>query len=264
MNFCPKCGAPVQGNSAFCANCGMQLPNPGNPAQNPVQQPQNVYPNNGANYGPAADGQPPVYRQQPVYQPPVQQQPVYQPPVYHQPVGGAVRTAAAVGVKTASAGKKIVIWVLVLALLSGGTIGILAALGVFKSDEQKIRDTLSDFQDCYNSGDLEGLEECFCRSMRTKLSAITGLMGAGLSGLTGIGLDMSDLFGLAGGMATLDLQIDNIQIEGDRAVVTGTMTSATAAIAGLYGGGSQDLPFCMTMVKEGGDWLIENFTDSVN
>ena len=259
MSFCTNCGAQLPDGIVFCPNCGTRILNQANPAPNPGQQSQAGYGQNPAGYGqnPAYQAQPNYYNQQPCAAGPVQNP----GPVYRAPAsGGTARMAAAVGTAVASKAKtKVIAWVLVVLLVVGGTLGTMAALGVFKSDETKIRDTISDFQEAYNTGDMEGLEECFCRSMRVKISSVTGLLGAGLSGLTGYGFDIGDLFGLAGGITTMDIHIDTVQINGDRAYAIGTMEFDTSR----FGGSKQSTPVAFSMVKEGGDWLIENFTEEV-
>ena len=259
MSFCTNCGAQLPDGIVFCPNCGTRILNQANPAPNPNQQSPTGYGQNPAGYGqnPAYQAQPNYYNQQPYAAGPVQNP----GPVYRAPAsGGTARTAAAVGTAVASKAKtKVIAWVLVVLLVVGGTLGTMAALGVFKSDETKIRDTISDFQEAYNTGDMEGLEECFCRSMRVKISSVTGLLGAGLSGLTGYGFDIGDLFGLAGGITTMDIHIDTVQINGDRAYAIGTIEFDTSR----FGGSKQSTPVAFSMVKEGGDWLIENFTEEV-
>lgn len=250
MPFCMNCGAQLPDGTNFCPNCGNRMMNQANPAPNPGQQ-------NAAGYGQNASNQ---AQPNPYYQQPWSAAPAQNPgSVYRAPApGGTARTAAAVGTAAASKAKtKAIVWVLVILLVVGGTLGTMAALGVFKSDETKIRDTISDFQEAYNTGDMEALEECFCRSMRIKISSVTGLLGAGLSGLTGYGFDIGDLFGLAGGITRMDIHIDTVQINGDRAYAIGTMEFDTSR----FGGSKQSTPVTFSMVKEGGDWLIETFTE---
>lgn len=257
MPFCSNCGTQLPDGMIFCPNCGTQILNQANPAPNPGQQNAADYGQNAAGYGqnPAYQAQPNPYYQQPYAAAPVQNP----GPVYRAPAPGAsARTAAAVGTAVAAKAKtKVIVWVLVILLVAGGTLGTMAALGVFKSDETKIRDTISDFQEAYNSGDMEALENCFCRSMRVKISSVTGLLGAGLSGLTGYSFDIGNLFGLAGGITTMDIHIDTVQINGDRAYAIGTMEFDTSR----FGGTKQSTPVTFSMVKEGGDWLIETFSE---
>lgn len=76
MIYCPKCGAPAEDGSVFCAQCGSAIA---------------TVPQSYADTQPLPDVQPPVYPQTPIqqpqaqpYQPPVYQT-VYQQPVYTQP-----------------------------------------------------------------------------------------------------------------------------------------------------------------------------------
>ena len=78
------------------------------------------------------------------------------------------------------------------------TIGLLAAVyysGFFQSDEDKIEDRMNEFLAAYNAGDIKSVLESLDAKTRNTYSAYMNV-GNALIGLSGFGLDVSDLFAL--------------------------------------------------------------------
>lgn len=123
----------------------------------------------------------------------------------------------------------------------------------FKSDEEMIEDRMNSFQSAYNTGDMEGVLECFdAKTRNTYKSALN--VGSALIGITGFNVNMADLFGL--GIAVMDedelLHFDEMEISvisDNRAKVT-----VTTYYRGDDSGNSSQTTF--TLVKESGDWYI--------
>ena len=128
-----------------------------------------------------------------------------------------------------------------------------------KSDEELIRERIAAFEDAYTSGDYDGMMECLDKQMQSVTEASLGLMDGLMSGMTGfdLGIGMSDMFGIVGIMGDFaDFIIDDIQIEGDNAVVTLTMNM------NMYGETASQQT-ALPMVKENGDWFIGGVTDTI-
>lgn len=127
--------------------------------------------------------------------------------------------------------------------------------GYFRSDEEQIQFRIEKFLRAYNSGDTEGILECMDQKTRNGLQASVNVANA-LAGMTGFKLDFSDLFSMGvWQMSEGDiLEISDVVIEvtgEDRARVDVTL-SYDDRVSEM-----EDEAF-FTMVKEDGDWFIEN------
>lgn len=102
---------------------------------------------------------------------------------------------------------------------------------------------------------MDGVLESVSAKTRNTLSSILRIENAMIGNLTGIGLILSDMFGLgvglqAGDLLTISDATINIKSETD------TVTNATMSYAEVMGDSSSKVSFIM--VKEGNDWFIED------
>ena len=142
--------------------------------------------------------------------------------------------------KTQSSFRKIISIIVVLAIIIGG----LYYIGILKSDEQKIRERISDFEDAYNDGDAEAMLACFDRQTRNAYKSVMNIFGSGLSSLTGFNVEYNDLFSIGVAIdGEIHFVIQAITSNGDEAVVNALL-------------GSEEGTF--TLVKEGWNWYISN------
>lgn len=231
MGFCTKCGAPQGADDRFCGNCGAVQP--------ATQQPTPEQP--------AA--------QQPAMQQPAMQQPTFPEQTYQPTVPQGDPSAFAAPVKAASSFGKVAKWLIpLLALAAAAAVALFLFTdfgNIFKSDEELIRERIQAYEDACNDGDYEAMLECMDAQTQSLMDTTMGLMDGLFSEGTGLGIGMSDMFGLAGLMGDyMNVEIINIAIDGDYATVTVEMS------ANMYGyeasSGEAELP----MVKEDGDWYI--------
>lgn len=144
--------------------------------------------------------------------------------------------------------KKMITWLLVCAIL------VVAAYhgGFLKSDEQKIEDRMNDFLKSYNAGDMNGVLDSFDAKTRNTYKAAMNV-GNSLIGLTGFGIDMSDMFSLGIALSEGDaLQFDDMQIT----IVSDTKATVrvTFRYQNIQESYTQKAKF--TLVKEDNDWYI--------
>ena len=235
--FCMRCGSMLREGAAFCEICG-------NPQTTQPQQPMYQEP----------VSQQPVYQQpvsqQPIYQQPMYQQPMYQPPVRRQP-GSAAGTA----VKAAKGGKSLVGWILAAVALVSVMVLVVVLLNsgsLFKSDEDLIRERIEALETAYNNTDWDGVMECMDESTQAMMDMVMGFADGLLSDSIGFDIAMSDLFAI-GGLALdgdyCQIEVLDIQIDGDTAMVTVRMTMDMYEY-------SDSQEAMLPMVKEGGDWYI--------
>ena len=135
-------------------------------------------------------------------------------------------------------------------------IGIVAGFayygGYLKTDEQKIEDRMNDFLKAYNSGDFNGALESFDSKTRNTYKSVMNI-GNALIGLTGFGVDVSDLFTLGVSLSEGDLlQFDELQI------TFLSDTKATVSTIMYYQGyqESYSKKVQFTLIKEDNDWYI--------
>ena len=251
--FCPYCGKQIPNEAAFCMACGNKInaPQQQAPAQQPVQQAPTQQPiQQPVQQAPVQQPIPeqPTYTQPPVYQPPVQQPiPTYQAPAQPNFAQQLVTTCANTAVKTSKA--KFFVLIPLIVVLIGAI--VFASLYFFKSDEDKIQDRLDAFAAACNDGDMEGMVECFDKKTRKYYETSIGLVEGIFGGLTGVDLpigDMFELFGMQemGGQVNMELVVNNIQINGNTAIVSVTM----------YESGSVETDQ-IKMRKEDDDWFID-------
>ncbi len=194
--------------------------------------------------------QEPAY-QQPAYQQPAYQEPVYQQPVHQQPAASAVGTA----VKAAKGGSSVLKWILIAAALLGVVAFLVIQfdlLNIFKSDEQLIRERVEEFETAYNNTDWEAMLDCMDASTRGMMEMVMGFADGFMSEAIGFDIGMSDMFAMSGLMLDgefCEMEVVDIQIDGDTARVTVSMTVEAY-------GYSDTEEMMLPMVKEGNDWYI--------
>lgn len=123
-----------------------------------------------------------------------------------------------------------------------------------KTDEEKIRATVNKFAKEYNDGNFEGVLECMEPKMRNTMRALFNTLGGIAGGKLGVDIDLADLFSLGVGMEDgdfINFDIQDVAIGDGKASVTAHMNLAPATSETMH----------IILVKEDGEWLIENITD---
>lgn len=131
--------------------------------------------------------------------------------------------------------------------------------GCGKSDEELVRERIDTFVTTYNDGDFDGVLECFDAKTRKTLEATFNVMGGLIGGLTGFSFDLGDFFTL--GIAMMDgdvlaIEVSEVSINGEQAVATAQMgytDIGEESVENVY----------ITLIKEKGDWFIQDMTDDV-
>lgn len=125
----------------------------------------------------------------------------------------------------------------------------------FKSDEELIQSRIDQFLYAFNSGDTEGILECMDQKTRNGLQASVNMANA-LVGKTGFKLDFSDLFSMGVWQMSegdvLEISDMIIEITGEDQARVDVTLSYEDKMSEM-----EDEAF-FTMVKEDGDWFIEN------
>ena len=167
-------------------------------------------------------------------------------PVTTYPVSNPVAPIASAA-KTVSGGVK---WTIALSVIAA--IAVLLFALFYKTDEQKIEDRIESFNIACNSGDIQGMFDCFDKYTRQMYSTTIGLTEGIIGGLTGFDLPLGDLFNLfamdsfGGEGLGLEIEIESIEVNDHTAIVT--LTDACAENLG------QDT---IIMCKEEDDWFID-------
>ncbi len=120
-----------------------------------------------------------------------------------------------------------------------------------KSDEELIRDRIDSFMSDYNDGDLDEALENLTTKTKTATQAILS-MAESFGSMLGMEISLSDMFTLGiaiTGDDTLKVTIDSVTIEDE--------TNATAD-GKLSLGGIEEYDIRFVMLKEDGDWYIDN------
>lgn len=123
-----------------------------------------------------------------------------------------------------------------------------------KSDEVKIQERLDAVVFAFNSGDMEGVLDCYDAKTRNVNKAVLGI-GDGLLGMGGIDIGFSSLFALTVGLQS---EGDIVKVEDVQITINsdGTRAEVSAMVHFDGPGGELDTPIQMTMIKENGDWYI--------
>lgn len=166
-------------------------------------------------------------------------------------------------VKVGGSGKGLFIGIILLAVAA--FVGYLFFFtNTFKSDEEVIRARLESFQSDYNDGDMEALTENFDNKTRSTIESTIGLTESLFGGLTGYGVNYSDLFGLGVALNDGDMlvfgDIESIDINGENATVVVELTM-NANMMGQSHSTSETVQ--IDLVKESAgflneDWFIVN------
>ena len=125
-------------------------------------------------------------------------------------------------------------------------------LNIFKSDEDLIRERVEEFEDAYNNTDWDAMLDCMDGATRAMMEMAMSFADGLMSEAAGFDMSMSDMFAMSGLMLEgdfCDMEVTNIQIDGDKANVTVRMTME------MYGY-SESEEMVLPMVKEGTDWYI--------
>lgn len=140
--------------------------------------------------------------------------------------------------------KKIVLFLLCIVLL-------VPILSGCKSDEVLIKERVDQLLFAFNSGDMEGVLNCYDAKTRNANKALLGLGNK----LLGDNMDLSGLFSLVVGFASEGemLRMEDVQI-----TVNAKGTKATVKAKLYYSDieNEQETLLQLTMVKEDGDWFI--------
>ena len=153
-------------------------------------------------------------------------------------------------------GLKIALCIMIQLLI----VGIVMAM-TGKSDEEMIEDRLSAFAKAYSQGDSEAAMNCFEPKIRNAGKAGSDLANSALSKMLGFGVDMNGIWSLGVGFFDYEMEIDisEIDIDGDEATVEATMTLKWKDL--WSGEQSQDFDTVFEMVKDGKDWYIHNMKE---
>lgn len=133
---------------------------------------------------------------------------------------------------------------------------VLAAfcLTACQSDEVKIENRVNEMITAFNTGDMEGVLDCYDAKTRNANKALLNI-GSELFGMTGFDVGLADLFGLTVGLMSDGelLVVEDMQIS-----VNSNGTRATVELTLNYKDVSNtDTVYQqLTMVKENGDWYV--------
>jgi len=120
------------------------------------------------------------------------------------------------------------------------------------TDEEMIEERINTFLTAYNSGDLNTVFECLDSKSRNTYKALFNVLGGILGSLSGLSLDLSDLFTLGVNTSSgdfMDLEITDITItENEKATAT--------ARTNLAGSGIQIIK--IELVYENDGWYIHD------
>lgn len=123
-----------------------------------------------------------------------------------------------------------------------------------QNDETRIANRVDEMIAAFNSGDMEGVLDCYDAKTRNANKALLEI-GNGLFGMTGLEIGLTELFGLTVGLVSDGdlLVIDDMQIS-----IDSNGTKATVELTLNYKDVSnEDTVYQqLTMVKENGDWYI--------
>ena len=123
-----------------------------------------------------------------------------------------------------------------------------------KSDEVKIQERVDAVVFAFNSGDMEGVLDCYDAKTRNANKAALGI-GDSLLGMSGFDIGLSSLFALTVGLQSDGemVRVEDVQItihtDGNRATV-----NALLHYESMSGGYDSDLQ--LSMIKENGDWYL--------
>ena len=167
----------------------------------------------------------------------------------------AVLVVALVTAIIALRGSQIKTLIRVIAIISVIIAAGALALSFFESDESKIARRIDTFSSAMNNGDLNGAIECFDPATRNTMKAATGIGNSILGGLTGLSIDIADIFGLIMGFGAMTGHLDvgfsltvvDVDIKND--------TTAIAYVRMVTSYGEETFP--IPMVKDGMDWFID-------
>lgn len=123
-----------------------------------------------------------------------------------------------------------------------------------KSDEVKIQERLDAALFAFNSGDMEGVLDCYDARTRNVNKAVLGI-GNSLLGMGGIDIGLSSLFALSVGLQSDGelARLEDVQIT---IGADGTRANVEAVLCYEDTDDTLELPLKITMVKENGDWFI--------
>lgn len=123
------------------------------------------------------------------------------------------------------------------------------------TNEEMIEDCIYAFMTAYNDGDLDGTLTCLTKENRVEIQALLTILGAFTEGMTGVSIDLKEIFSF--GVAAeagdyIKLNIQKIEIENSlSAVATATMDLASEGEETIY----------FIMAYETGGWYIEDMTE---
>ena len=147
----------------------------------------------------------------------------------------------------------IVAGVIILIAIIASLLGSGGGFTPKKTDEQLIRERIDTFLEAYNDGDMEEVLACLDEKTSNTFNALLNVMGGIAGGLTGVDIDLRDLFSLGVAIKEGDfitLSVSEIKITSPSAVATTTTTLL---------GGTHTIYFVMTYENDG--WYISNMTD---
>lgn len=124
-----------------------------------------------------------------------------------------------------------------------------------KTNEELIKERIETFLTAYNTGDMDTVLACLETKTRNTFQATLNLLGGLAGGLTGVDVDMSDLFSL--GIATSDGDFMELEIT-DINITDETNATVTTQMD-LAGTGTQTIYFVMVYENDG--WYIQDMTD---
>ncbi len=133
---------------------------------------------------------------------------------------------------------------------------------LIKSDEELIEERINSFVSAYNSGDADGLLECFDSKTKTTMKSALGIGNSLLGGLIGFDISLSDIFGL--GMGITDGDVLTVQEIKDIRVGTDTATAdVTIVFSDEWGGSGTTTDDCTFYLKsENGGWYISDLKEN--
>lgn len=127
-----------------------------------------------------------------------------------------------------------------------------------KSDEDKILDSLNNYAEAFNTGDFDGMMECFSSELRRKAQAMTNIgegIGSSILGVSGIGVNDIFAFNSEEMGTTMKIEVNSINITGkNEAAVDLTMHLTERYLFEHTEQGDMTIYF----VKEKGKWLIDS------